>query len=204
MRGKSQICDLLISTAKKDKEEGMRDIRMRLFIAVNFNEPIKQTLTMVINELKCQTMKGNFTRRENLHLTLVFIGEVSEEKVGDIKAAMNRVKAGSFELNLKGIGKFKRRGGDIYWIGVEKDSMLMSINRQLTEQLNQLGFNIETREFAPHLTLGREVVVKETFNASALAENMPSLAMEVSKISLMKSERINGKLTYTEIFGKTL
>jgi len=50
------------------------DLCMRLFIAINFNEKIKDRLCEMQGQLKAQTYAGNFSRRENLHLTLVFLG----------------------------------------------------------------------------------------------------------------------------------
>lgn len=177
---------------------------MRLFIAINFNEEIKNHLMDAIQKLKQSSVKGNFTQRDNLHLTLVFIGEVGTDKVDQIKSVINRVKSESFDLAFGGIGRFKRKGSEIYWVGVEKNEMLYSINNQLTEELRIEGFDIEKREFKPHLTLGREVIVKDSFHQDNLAELLPNMNMNVNRISLMKSERIKGILTYTDIYGKSL
>jgi 2'-5' RNA ligase len=66
------------------------------------------------------------------------------------------------------------------------------------------GFNIEIREFKPHLTLGREIVVDDGFDREMFLKNIPKIDVKINKISLMKSEKINGKLTYTEIYKKQL
>lgn len=149
-------------------------------------------------------MKGNFTHRENLHLTLAFIGEVGSDKVGQIKSQINGIKAEPFQLILKGLGKFKRNGGDIYWVGVEKNEILISINKYLVEELRNTGYQIEIREFSPHLTIGREVVLNDSVDTNKISEITLNKKMTVSRISLMKSERINGKLIYTEVYGKEL
>lgn len=177
---------------------------MRLFIAINFNEDIKNNLMGAISNLRQSSTKGNFTHRDNLHLTLVFIGEVGDNKVGLVKSAMNRIRLEKFQLKLTGIGKFKRSSSDIYWVGVEKNEVLNSIHRELTEELLKAGFDLEKREYKPHLTIGREVKVKDSFNLDGLTESLPKMNMNVIKISLMKSERLNGKLTYTEVYGKEL
>ena len=177
---------------------------MRLFIAINFNEEIKSNLVTTIQELKKSSMKGNFTHRENLHLTLAFIGEVGSDKVGQIKSQINGIKAEPFQLILKGLGKFKRNGGDIYWVGVEKNEILISINKYLVEELRNTGYQIEIREFSPHLTIGREVVLNDSVDTNKISEITLNKKMTVSRISLMKSERINGKLIYTEVYGKEL
>ncbi len=175
---------------------------MRLFIAINFNDEIKNSLCTTIQRLKQYAKQGNFTRRENLHLTLTFIGET--EKVDAVRRAMDKVTSETFNLSMCGIGKFRRDGGDIYWIGVKKDSALSTIHNQLCGELAKVGFTIENREFKPHLTLGREVILDDNFKNDEFSKVIPGIGMKVEKISLMKSERINGKLIYTEIYTKEL
>lgn len=170
---------------------------MRLFIAVNFGEEMQERLGKIIQKLQSQTVKGSFTRRENLHLTLVFIGET--EEVDSVIRAMQAVSAPSFILDIQGMGSFRRSGGDIYWLGVEHNPTLVSIYNQLCLSLRAAGFPMEKRKFKPHLTLGRRVVFPD-FDSRTWAE-LPPLRQRVDKISLMKSERIAGKLTYTEIFA---
>ncbi|MBR0599990.1 RNA 2',3'-cyclic phosphodiesterase [Sinanaerobacter chloroacetimidivorans] len=177
---------------------------MRLFIAINFDEEIKNYLMNLIEEFKQSAEKGNFTLRNNLHLTMVFIGEVSTDQLGLIKSAMNRIKEEPFSITIGGLGKFKRRGGDIYWVDVEKNQSLGSINSLLSSELRKAGFQIEDREFTPHLTLGREVILKTHQDMEKYKQLAQNREMQVTKVSLMKSERISGKLTYTEIYAKDL
>lgn len=175
---------------------------MRLFIAINFNNKIKDSLCDTIQRLKKHAVQGNFTRCENLHLTLAFIGETT--RVHTVKQTIDQVSAQTFELSFSGLGKFRRDGGDIYWIGVEKNIELSTINKQLCSGLLISGFPIENREFKPHLTLGRKVILDNSFDKNEFLKTILQMSMTVVKISLMKSERINGELTYTEIFYKDL
>ena len=177
---------------------------MRLFIAINLTSEIKAYLMAAILELKKEAFKGNFTHRENLHLTLVFLGELSEEKTDIIKTAMNQIKGEPFLLSLSGFGRFKRNSGDIHWAGVDKSEALIMIQKQLIGELEKAGFSPENKEYAPHLTLGREVRLSEP--SGNIYESLPAAKQEmtVSRISLMKSERIDGKLVYSEIYGREL
>jgi len=177
---------------------------MRLFIAINFNEQIKNFIYDVIQKFKTYTLKGNFTLKDNLHLTLVFLGEIPYEKVEFIQDAMDSVNMDKFKLLIKGIGSFKRNGGDIFWIGVERNKNIFELYNNLYEELTKRGFAIESREFKPHLTIGREVALKDGFDKDAFADTIGQISVNVDKISLMKSERINGKLVYTEIYAKPL
>lgn len=175
---------------------------MRLFIAINFSPNILDDVESVIQKLKKQALQGNFTRRENLHLTLAFLGETS--KLAEVKKAMDSFAANSFKLSIEGFGKFPRSGGDIYWLGVEKNKELEAVHDQLTTLLLEAGFNLEKRPFKPHITLGREIIMMKDFEQDSFAKSLTPMSMEVEKISLMKSERVNGKLVYTEIYVKNL
>lgn len=177
---------------------------MRLFIAIRFDERLKDLLYATLERLKKYAAQGNFTRRENLHLTLVFLGEVSPDRSGEIRAAMDRVTVCPFPLELRDIGRFRRDGGDIYWIGVEENAALTTLYDELYGALTQAGFRLEHRPFKPHLTLGREIRMAGGFDKAAFCREMPPMEMKTAKISLMKSERIDGKLIYTEVYGKLL
>jgi len=177
---------------------------MRLFIAVNFDENIKNELWEISRDFQQYTSQGNFTRPENFHLTLVFLGEVAPERVKDIQQAMAEVTVKPFTLSLGGLGCFKRRNGDIYWIGVELSNALLELYRQLVDSLTQRGFVLENRGYKPHLTLGRQIELAGDYRLESLPVAIKPLSQKVSKISLMLSERINGRLTYTEIHSKSL
>jgi 2'-5' RNA ligase len=70
---------------------------------------------------------------------------------------------------------------------------------QLSESLRGRGFSLENRDYKPHITLGREVILKQPPEF----DHAP-LSMTVTRISLMKSERIQSRLVYTEIFAKNI
>lgn len=173
---------------------------MRLFIAILFSDEIKDKLCDAIDTLKQTAVRGNFTRRENLHLTLVFIGETNRED--EIEKAIDAVNAQPFTLSIGGLGKFRRNGGDIYWAGVKPSNELQSVYRQLYTALTAAGFKLENREYKPHLTLGREVTLPGGFDKNSLNAAVEEMSMSVSAIHLMKSERINGKLVYTSLYQK--
>ena len=163
---------------------------MRLFIAIGFSAGIKAALLGAIDELRAVSSGGNFTREENLHLTLAFIGESSD--VLTIRRVMERSVGEKFSLAVGGSGHF----GDLYWVGVEKNPALWSLADRLCKGLRAAGFAIELRPFKPHVTL-----VRQLKSAAAPQFSVPRTEMEVAKISLMKSERIAGKLVYTEIYA---
>lgn len=178
---------------------------MRLFIAITLNDDIKEKLYQLITLLQknADASNGSFTLKENLHLTLNFIGETNRLEL--VKQAMNqavaKAKPESFSLGFGGFGRFKRREGDIYWVGVEENAKLSSLQKELIKELKEAGFfDIDDREFKPHLTLARKITSHGGTLIKSIDDNTQSMNMIVSKISLMKSERIEGKLVYTEVY----
>ena len=166
---------------------------MRLFIAIKFSENIKKELIRQINSLKDQSEKGNFTRIENLHLTLAFIGE--SMRISDIKKIIDGIPEESFEIRISGSGRF----GTLYWVGIKNEPKLFGIAKYLRDELDIKGIPVDKKPFSPHITLAREIVSDAPIKLS-----VKETGMDVTRISLMRSDRINGKLTYTEVFGKNL
>lgn len=166
---------------------------MRLFIAIRFNREVKDALIRAIEDLRGRVVSGSFTRPENLHLTLVFIGESDDVKT--IRAVIDECGVPPFDMAVAGSGNF----GDLYWAGVENSPELSGLVVSLREKLRSAGFDIDEKPFRPHITLARRVQPR-----SHIRVNMQRATMTVKRISLMKSERINGKLTYTEIYGRDL
>ncbi len=177
---------------------------LRLFTAINFDDTAKDQLCEVIDLLKGSAVKGRYTRRENLHLTLVFLGEVESERAHNIKHAIDRVEEKPFTLQLTGVGRFLRESGEIFWVGAHKCQPLLSIHDQLNNRLIQAGCWVETREYKPHLTLARELQLPTGFDRGELAKQAGAIRIPVQSIDLMKSERIDGVLTYTRIHTKLL
>ncbi len=167
---------------------------MRLFTAVNFSEKEKKARNAVQDGLHCNVADGRFTSFDNLHLTLVFLGETAPGRVTSVKRCIESIHFNPFTLYFSHIGSFNRSGGSILWLGADPSEELMRIQSELSSLLDRTGFPVEERRFVPHLTLAREVVIR-----SPLSDTIPQIKADVNKISLMKSERIGGKLIYSEL-----
>lgn len=165
---------------------------MRLFAAIQFSPAVKSALLEAIAALRHQGT-GTFTRPENLHLTLAFIGET--EDLPGAKAALDAACVGGpVSLTVGGLGHFN----DLWWTGVRENPKLEKLALAVQRALREQGFSIEKRAWKPHVTLVRRwrgprpsVTVRET-------------SMRAERVSLMKSERVNGKLTYTEVYSVRL
>jgi 2'-5' RNA ligase len=180
---------------------------MRLFIAINFPEDLKKRLYTTAKKLKFKARQGNFTYFDNLHFTLVFIGEVNPGKIMKIKKAMDRVSINPFEISFQRLDHLKKHGGEIYWIGIrelQEARVLPELYNQLCESLDAVGVNIEKRKLKPHLTLGRNVTMLDSFDIAKFATHIPKMQMTVDQVSLIQSEQIAGKLVYTKLYSLVL
>lgn len=177
---------------------------MRLFIAINFEDKLKNAVQNMVQDIKRYSKQGRFVKNEHMHLTLEFLGEIPPAKVGLIEGAMEKISNPPFTLKLSEIGYFKRRGGSIYWIGLEKNKALLKIQRRLHNLLLERGFELEDREYRPHLTIGRKVTMDKDFNPDKYIEQLRKLKITVAKIDLMKSENVGGQLKHTIIFSREL
>ena len=95
---------------------------MRAFIAIHFPKEVQMALYQRVQDLKKASIRGHFTRDENMHLTLAFLGEIASERVEEVIKIMNQVASEhtSFEMKWGGLGKFASRGEGLYWCGIEE------------------------------------------------------------------------------------
>ncbi|HRW57067.1 MAG TPA: RNA 2',3'-cyclic phosphodiesterase [Oscillospiraceae bacterium] len=168
----------------------------RLFIALLFDEETKDRLCGAMKYLAAHMRGGHTTGRENLHLTLAFLGET--KRASEVRRAMEEAAGPAFDYQIGGSGRFSRGDGSIFWAGIAAPEELYRLYSRLSGALAAHGFRLEERPFKPHLTLGREIVTDETFDPREMEKLLPEKPLHAGKISLMKSERIAGKLTYTE------
>ncbi len=177
-------------------------IPMRTFLAVQLPNDLKEKLMQIIRQLGPYRLQGHFSTEENLHLTLEFIGETT--KIAAIKQAMQQIEQSSFSIQPSSLGTFHREGKEILWVGFQKSKELTLLQQTLCKKLKEQGFSLQERRFVPHLTLGRELVFSDFFSIGSFSEKtarplLENCSVPIEKISLMKSERKNGKLVYTEI-----
>ena len=123
---------------------------MRTFIAVNPDENMKKALLHVQERLKQNNIHGNYTKPENLHLTLAFIGEYPDPD--NILDTLARVRFRPFELRLAGIGSF----GRILWVGTTAKTELEGCALQIRHYLSEADIPFDRKKFSPHITILRE------------------------------------------------
>jgi 2'-5' RNA ligase len=201
---------------------------MRLFIAVNFDEEVKRRILTVQEKIRKEAEKGTFSPPENVHITLVFLGETPEERLQEIKdaivrsASVNGKPVPSFTTAFSNAGFFKRGPKELWWLGSDgKENRPVSpaacagkvggneaggleeLQHRLALELKSRNFVLDSRPFTAHITLGREI------RSSLWPFKTETIVIPVKRISLMESRHIPvpGKkttLVYTELFGYDL
>jgi 2'-5' RNA ligase len=197
-----------MSRARQEKET------MRLFIAINLSEQTRKILAGELDKMRSFSTSGQFVAPQNLHLTLVFLGECDSKETDAIVRSMNTARFEPFVMTILGVschyrqrhklmtrGKIKMMAklvfcGLVNDTGYEKVRQLQSL---LSVNLSAKNFRLDQRKFWPHITLGRKFIWKDDFRFGKY-----KIGEYVTSIELMKSERVKGKLTYTTIHRKAL
>ena len=204
---------------------------MRLFIAINFTPAFKQDLVDMQSALQHGGVSGNFTRAENLHMTLAFIGDFGDpDRVLDV---MESVWFKPIRIELDGLQPFR----DMFFAKIADNRALASFVRRLRRALAEAGIPFDRKKFSPHITLVRRAVISAgmsasgrreagvagaasgrreagadgadserrengaSANAPALPDDLPCGAMLADRVSLMLSERGRHGMVYTELGG---
>ena len=165
---------------------------MRLFIAVELPDEVKEKIAGLVSELKKEVAGVRWVEGKNLHLTLKFLGWVEDKKMGEVNALMERAAkgCGGFKAKVEGAGSFPEgKPPRVIWVGFSEGSdKLKSLAEGIEKLFSHAGYRQEEKEFASHVTIGR---VKEAGNIrEKLAGSKKAAFGEffIGALALMKSE----------------
>ncbi len=131
---------------------------MRLFIGLKLPKKQKDRIFRAARPLREEELPVRWVDPENFHVTLKFLGEVRRDRVPPIQEALGRIAAGTspFSTDIGGFGAFPSvRRPRVIWAGIRACPELRCLKQDLEWTLSELGFDVETRAFHPHVTLGR-------------------------------------------------
>ena len=177
---------------------------MRAFVAI-FPPSEVRSEAVAWAKRRSSDDRVRWTRLENVHLTLKFLGDVRTEALDGIHAALGEVCAqhAPFDAALAELGAFpSARRARILWIGVGAGSdRLRSLAADVDDSLASLGFEREKRPYVPHLTLGR-------VRSRPLNLNLPSgvlgTGFRVGRVELTESRLATEGATYRTMENFTL
>lgn len=169
----------------------------RLFTAIRIPESVRQEIVRIQPR---DLSDAVLTPPDELHITLQFIGEVTDETAKSLDAAFRTIRFAPLPLNLTGVGCFA--GNDrpgFLWTGVERSPRLLALHRLVGRGLESSNLPLEERIYRPHVTIARlDSPQKEAVEAFLQQNESFRCSFEVSSFSLYCVERLNGLTTYVE------
>jgi len=190
----------------------------RCFLAIDIDQDLVQKIEGVQKEFKKTNNNVKYVEKENLHFTLKFFGNITDNKIVNIKEAINtvltKVESSSIdnsyyannqaktELAIEGIGTFPNKNYmKVLWIGTKNNNFLTNLQKELDLEFEKLGFKKE-KNFKTHLTIGRIRNLKDKKEFKLKIEELQDInigTMNISKISLKKSELTPKGPIYSDI-----
>lgn len=174
----------------------IREETIRVFFAVWPDDVARTQLAGLVEQLREESLCiGRKTKAENIHLTLVFVGEVGASKLATLRLAADGIKdpcASTFDFVVGKI-RYWKRNRIVYAATGGIPPKLMDLVSALEDALSTAGFTLEQRAYKPHITLMRD----------ALCQTLPELAepiiWRVREWMLVKSEQTSSGPVYTPI-----
>ena len=166
---------------------------MRLFIAIQLPPEVAARAFEILPTALPALRR---VKVENLHLTLAFLGQTPDERIGDVTAAASDSAAAvsSFTLAFDRAGRFPERGRPrVVWLGLaEGASRVLELGAGVSAALRSRGLRFDDRPLAPHLTLARVVedasaAEAKTVGAALEGLAIPELRFEVNEIAVVQS-----------------
>lgn len=175
--------------------------QIRSFVSIDLDdEQVLSRVTSIISSLSSIGGDLKPVERNNIHLTLKFLGTISQTKLAEVKSVLSQVKFEAFPLEIKGAGAFPNmKRMNVIWVGVAEGwSKVEQIFEQTEKLLQQVGFPRETRPFSPHITIAR---VRSSRKIDQIASFLEHLSSET--FGTFKADRIRLKQSVLRPSGPT-
>jgi 2'-5' RNA ligase len=171
---------------------------VRTFVAVFPPPRVREALFRAACDLPA-SKDFRLIRPEKLHLTLKFLGAMSEDELGRVPQALRPLREGRepFEVSTSGFGAFpSQKRARILWAGIgEGAEPLRALAQSVADLLEPAGIGQEERPYVPHLTLGRARGRQAKLDVASVSP--PALRFIVSGVELVKSVPVAGGVTYS-------
>jgi 2'-5' RNA ligase len=188
----------------------------RTFVALLLDDEVRENVAAEIERLRPLSRAVAWVPRQNLHLTLRFLGEQPEPALEEVRGAMDEAARHSipFDLNLHGLGAFPGlERPRILWIGVaEGGAEARALQDRLEAALERRGHAREARPWHAHLTIGRifdparwrREAGPELRQALMQASHRRFGCLRVGAISLMRSDLHPSGARYSQMSAVSL
>ncbi|KZX17119.1 2',5' RNA ligase family [Methanobrevibacter cuticularis] len=182
----------------------MGSSKIRSFLAIEIDIDLIAKIQKIQNELKNINANIKYIEEENMHFTLKFFGEITEDMIEEISIAIKETIANHQPINLsiKGTGTFPNENNiKVLWVGITNNQDLINLQKDLDEKFNELGFKKE-KSYIPHLTIGRMKNPKNKSQVKKILDSFKDIGignMKIAKLYLKKSELTPNGPIYSDI-----
>lgn len=163
---------------------------MRLFVGISPSDEIRKALIKAQHFLSRHGITGSCLTQENLHMTLVFIGEYPD--ADPVLDAMEAASFDPFPITYSHIGTFRE---SIVWGGIDKSESVESLSKRLRYELAKAEIPFDNSGFVPHFTLVRHA----DFSKGIPPVGITPVSMTVQEITLFRSDRGKNGMLYTPV-----
>ena len=179
----------------------------RVFIAIDLDKITKEKLNKAQNILRDCSLNIKWVSQDQFHITLKFLGDITVDKIEEVKKALEDVqsKISPFNITINGLGAFPNKEyPKIIWAGLSENSeKVTSLHQIIEEKLTNLGFEEERHSYKPHITLGR--IRDQEKNYELISDKIREFPFRIShqqivnKITVLKSELTSQGPIYSTI-----
>jgi len=165
---------------------------MRLFFAINLPDKIRTELDKVNKDLKNKLPKAKWVAKQNIHLTVKFLGEVNDNDLESVISKAKNAVVGpeGFNINLNSFDLFPPTHPRIVYVTLESPGLIDFVKNFIV-QIDQLDFiKSEHREFLPHITMARikdkfetkhfEIVKQINYQNNFTIKNLDLMSLELT------------------------
>ena len=134
----------------------------KLFLAIATHEGLVEAAAPIIKKMRANAdqkqVEIRWVHHDNFHVTLVFLGKTSDDKLVEIETLIQDIAAqfAPFSLKIADVGAFPDEfSSRVLWFGVQNSKTLRSLQDHLSQKFKDQNYPMESREYSPHLTIGR-------------------------------------------------
>ncbi len=172
---------------------------MRVFVALELPDRAKDNLERSSRQFAEYADGGNFVPKENMHLTLHFLGNVEPSDLIYVQSAMDAIK--DLPAPELAVTQFAmQRTGDIVWAKIRQSDELTSLHDLLGDKLEQNGFETEHRAYRPHVTIIRKKNFVMPFSEVTKNVQVFNAPFAANKVTLFESVFDHGKVSYRPLY----
>jgi 2'-5' RNA ligase len=164
---------------------------MRTFIAIDTSKEVQNHLDEIKKKISIKEAKLKSV--ESFHLTLKFLGEISNPE--KIINELLKIEFSKFQLELSNLGVFpNKKYMKIIWIGLKNNDELFKLYKKIEKSLSKFKFKKDKHKFNPHITIAR---VKKVYDKKKFIETLDNIKIKILKFQVEKFVLYKSTLTRT-------